>query len=120
MEGMFLPILIALVVGLLVFVIWSVTKQAIDPEKRRLKERLSTEGPRSKGIRDAVSITVQTEATGLSGKLTALSMFDGLHKRVIQAYPDMSLVVFLCICGGLSSILFMIAFAVSGTMIVGA
>ena len=46
MDGMFLPILIAIVVILLVVSISQVVKAALDPTKRKLKERLSTEGTR--------------------------------------------------------------------------
>src|SRR5256885_16433773 len=47
MDGMSLPILIAVVTVLVAFTIWQVVKGLMDPDKRKLKERLSTEGPRS-------------------------------------------------------------------------
>ena len=73
MDGMFLPILIAVITVLVAMTLWQVTRALTDPDKRKLKERLSTEGPRVSGQgNQPLSITVQQEATGLSGKLSKL------------------------------------------------
>jgi tight adherence protein B len=119
MDGMFLPILIAGSVALLCFTIWQITSKAIDPEKRKLKQRLTTDGVSGKAD-EQLSITMNKEVTGLSGTLTQFtSIFDGLHAKVRQAYPNLSLVMFLTICGLLAFMLYIIAFLISGSPIVG-
>jgi tight adherence protein B len=121
MDGMFLPILIAIVTVLVAFTIWQVVKGLMDPDKRKLKERLSTEGPRSQGgTALPLSITVQQEATGLSGKLAKLGLLKGLYRQILQAYPDLSLATFLMLCVGLALGLSILAFAVVGAPIVAA
>jgi len=120
MDGMFLPILIAAIVVLLVFTLWQVAQSLMDPDKRKLKERLSTEGPRTQIAGDGQrSITMQTEATGLSGKLSQLGPLKGIYRQILQAYPDLSLATFLIICLILAIVLFMVAFALAGALIVG-
>ena len=120
MDGMFLPILIAVVVILLVFSLWQVVKVMTDPDRRKLKERLSTEGPRSGGgdSGQPLSITMDREATGLSGQLTKLGPLQGLYRQILQAWPDLSLTAFLCICLGLAVVFFFLAFAIVGAMVV--
>lgn len=119
MDGMFLPILIAGVTVLVVFTVWQLIRTLLNPEKRKLKERLSTEGPRSQQNGNApLSITVESGATGLSAQLTKLGPLGGLYRQIIQAWPDLSLVVFLCSAAGLALTCAVLSFAVTGALIV--
>jgi tight adherence protein B len=119
MDGMFLPILIAAITVLVVFTIWQVVKGMLDPDKRKLKERLSTEGTRASGMSNTpLSITMQQEATGLSAKLSKLGPLQGLYRQVIQAWPDLSLMTFLSISAGLAVGFALLSFAIVGAPIV--
>jgi tight adherence protein B len=116
MDGMFLPILIAIITVLVAMTLWQVIRALTDPDKRKLKERLSTEGPRVSGQgNQPLSITVQQEATGLSGKLSKLGPLQGIYRQILQAWPDLSLAAFLSISIGLA-----IAFGIASFAIVGA
>src|SRR5262245_12892704 len=119
MDGMMLPILIAGVVILLVFSLWQIAQSLMDPEKRKLKQRLS-DGPRAAAASNLnVSITMQNEATGLSAKLASLGPLKGVYRQILQAWPDLSLATFLLMWAGLAIVLFTAAFAISGALIVG-
>jgi len=120
MDGMLLPILIAAIVVLVVFTIAQLVKAALDPDKRKLKERLSTEGVRSSQSHLPRSITMQTEATGLSGTLSRLGPLKGIYRQILQAWPDLSLVTFLSICAALAFVFFVMAFAMVGAPVVAA
>jgi tight adherence protein B len=118
MDGMFLPILIAAVVVLIFVSIWQVVRVLTDPDRRKLKERLSTEGPRKSDSNAPLSITMNQEATGLSGQLAKLGPLQGIYRQILQAWPDLSLASFLSICLGLAAVFFFIAFAMVGAPIV--
>jgi tight adherence protein B len=119
MDGMFLPILIAAITILVVITIWQAVSAVMDPDKRKLKERLSTEGPRSSSNSNApLSITMQQEATGLSGKLAKLGPLQGIYRQILQAWPDLSLTMFLSISAGLAVIFAILSFAIVGAPIV--
>jgi tight adherence protein B len=119
MDGMFLPILIAAITILVVFTIWQVVKGLLDPDKRKLKERLSTEGARAaSGANPALSITMQQEATGLSAKLAKLGPLQGIYRQILQAWPDLSLTTFLGISIGLAVGFAVLSFALVGAPIV--
>ena len=119
MDGMVLPILIAVITALVLFTLWQVISGLMDPSKRKIKERLSTEGPRTiAGGNVPLSITMNQEATGLSGQLAKLGPLQGIYRQILQAWPDLSLTMFLCIAAGLAVMLGMIAFAFTGALIV--
>ncbi len=119
MDGMFLPILIAIITILVVVTIWQVVRALTDPDKRKLKERLSTEGTRSGSTGSMpLSITMHQEATGLSGKLVQLGPLQGLYRQILQAWPDLSLTTFLSVCIGLAALFGILTFAVVGAPIV--
>src|SRR6185369_16487505 len=120
MDGMILPILVAVVVILLVFSLWQIALSLMDPEKRKLKQRLGDGSGKAAASNLNVSITMQTEATGLSARLASLGPLKGVYRQILQAWPDLSLATFLVICAILALVLFMAAFAISGAPIVGA
>jgi tight adherence protein B len=121
MDGNLLPILIAAITILVVFTLWQVVRVLVDPDKRKLKERLNTEGPRTSGANATpLSITMQQEATGLSATLVKLGPLQGVYRQILQAWPDLSLTKFLAFCFGLAMVLGLIAFALVGEPIVAA
>ncbi len=76
MDGLIIPIIaIAAAVG--VFAIWQIVSALTNGEKRKIKQRLSTENVGSGGGSSAqnLSITVQQDISGLSGQLIQFSLF---------------------------------------------
>src|SRR5438876_8295844 len=96
MDSMLLPILVAIAVILAAVSFIQFARYLLDPDRRKLQQRLATEkyrGPTSA----ASSIRLNAEAKGLSARLVKISLFNGIHRRILHAYPDMSLVGFLAI-----------------------
>jgi tight adherence protein B len=119
MDGMLLPILIAVIVALMVVCVGITIRNVTDPDKRKLKQRLSNEDTRQSDQRQSpVSITVQDQATGLSARLAQYGPLEGLYRQIIQVWPDLSLVTFLSICAALSITLAVITYAFVGAPIV--
>lgn len=117
MEGTFLPILIAAAVMLLAYAIMQAVAALTDPEKKKLKERLSGEGKSE--MSDAQrKITLQAEMSALSGKLTQYSFFETMNRMLIQAYPEMTLSRFLMTAAGIGAGVFLITLLVTQSFIV--
>lgn len=118
MDGLMIPILIALAVALLVFFTVQITSALTDGEKRKLKQRLSAEN-RNTGSSDNAnrSITIQQMDLGLFGQFRPI---EKLGKKLALAYPDTSVNKFLMLCAGIGVGAYMIAQLVSGNQIVGA
>src|SRR3954447_16317647 len=100
-----LPILVAAAVVLLVFGLVQGIRTLLDPNRRKLQDRLSNErtagfgrGGESFASR---SIRLENEAKGLSARLAKFGPLSGLHRRVVHAAPNMSLAMFLIIVGAL-------------------
>jgi tight adherence protein B len=112
MNGMLLPILIALTV---ILVVWSATQGIlvlIKGDKRKLKQRLSQEG-HSGDAHQQASVVKQTEAPGLSGRLARLTFLNNLNRRLLQAYPDVSFARFLGLCAAAGLLSLFIALAIA-------
>src|SRR6185295_5034661 len=102
MQDMLLPILIAVSIALLAWAVIAAIGAGALGEKKKIKERLAGEVVQEEQAGNLPkSITVQMEAQGLSGKLARWSFFNGLHRKIIQAYPDDTLVKFLTVAGWL-------------------
>lgn len=117
MEGSLLPILIAASVMLLVYALWQITLAVANPDRRKLKERLTGEG-RQEMTEAQRKITLQQEVGALSGKLTQFSFFDSVNRMLIQAYPDMTLSRFLLTAAGIGFTVTLIAMVVTQSIIV--
>ncbi len=122
MDGMLLPILIAVAVMLAVFGIIQVIRAGSESgEKRRLQNRLGAELKAGGSGNLQRSITMdQHEATGVSGALTRISLLNSLHRHLIQAYPDMALAKFLAIAFGAGFGTFVVFAALAGSAVIGA
>jgi tight adherence protein B len=92
-----IPICVAAAVGLGAWAFISITANPERKEKRKLAERLATEPKNDAASALQRSITLQMQANGLPPGLAANPLMQGLHRRVVQAYPDGSLKKFLMI-----------------------
>jgi tight adherence protein B len=103
MDKNLLPILAAAAVMLLVFGAWRVIATVTDPERRKLKERLTASGTASVASSAQLQITLQSEAQGLAALLTQWSFFDKIQRSLVHAYPDMTLMKFVGIALGIGA-----------------
>ena len=119
MDALF-PVLIALAVALAAFAAWQVGQSIINNPKRKLSQRLSSEGRFTEtAAGEAKSITVNNDAQGLSAVLTKVSVFEGLHRSLMHAWPETTVTKFLSVCGVISALLYVISFALTASVIVG-
>src|SRR3954453_18020689 len=99
MDSQLVPIIAAAAVMLLVFSAGQIIAGLTSSEKRKLKERLSTDGRSSSSRLDGQrSIVVQQhEQTGLTQILMKVSYLANINRMLLHAYPDMSLASFVTI-----------------------
>src|SRR2546423_7540644 len=98
MDGILFPLLAAAAVTLLIVGGMRIATILVKGERRKLHQRLSNDERPISGIEDAHrSITVQMEAAGLPPGFAKHPLVRTLHKRVVQAWPDMTLLRFLAI-----------------------
>ena len=95
MDAVFLPMLIASAVAMAVLGVWKVIIGPDDPDKRKLAERLSTEGRYDPAESAARAIRIQLEQANLPAALSRLKFLHTLHRHLAQAFPDMTLTRFL-------------------------
>ena len=121
MDSEYLPYLVAGFVAMLVWGIIVVAKSFLDPEKRKLQTRLAGEGKNQVGggaSQLPLSITRhQDDTVAISAMLVRWRPLEGLHRMIVQAYPNMTVATFLCIAGGVAFTLFMIASVATNNMI---
>src|SRR6186713_1639881 len=98
--ALLIPICVAAAVGLGVWGFIALTSDPDRKEKKKLSERLAMEPKTDAAASLQRSITLQMQASGLPLGLASNSFMQGLHRRVIQAYPDGSLKKFLLILTG--------------------
>jgi tight adherence protein B len=118
MSDLLLPILIAFVVALLVIGAAQALRALLDGEKRKLQQRLSTENRLDGSIPLARAVRAATEHGRLTAALLRIAFFNGLYRKVVQAWPTMSLAKFLAISVALSLTLGVMAFAFAGSAVV--
>lgn len=118
MESLLLPILIAAVVALFVWGLVAIFAGG-NGEKKKLQERLTAEAagtPQQSSL--PLSITLQMEAGGLSALLIKISPLQGLYRKLVQAWPEMTLALFLEIAAGVALIAFLVTLMVVGILTV--
>ena len=122
MDSLYVPILVACAVALMVWAIASLVKGLMNAEKRKLQARLIAQSQgthRSSGSEALpMSITRNLEAVGASAVLTRFAPLESLHRMVIQAYPNGTLVRFLSIAGVTAMGLFVIAVAATNNLLI--
>src|SRR5213593_4467023 len=102
MDSLSLPILIAAAVALLVFGLAMALSGMLNNEKKKLQNRLATEAKARGGGGSALPLSItrnDDEASGASAYMVRWRPFEGLHRMVVQAYPNMNVTLFMCIVG---------------------
>jgi len=114
-----LPILIALTVMLIVFGVWQLVAGG-SGEQRRLARRLSMENaPRTEQPGQRTTVRLQTDATGFSAILVKWRPLAALYRRILHAYPAMSLARFLGVAFAIAFFSALIVGAVLGSILMG-
>jgi tight adherence protein B len=107
MEELF-PILVALCVAMFAWGVCALVLGVIKGDKRKLTERLSgTSGSTGAGA-TAASIVMQQQAKAMPAILARSAFMRAIHRQLVHAYPEASLVKFLGLSGG---------FAVCGALV---
>src|SRR5207247_2402975 len=120
MESQLLPFLIAASVGMVVIFLGAVFKALFNPEKRKLQERLVADvqsGESSTTVRSA--ITSETEITGLSAQLMRIPILAGLNRRVIQAFPNVTLAQFVFFAALFGMVALVVAMSLFESVVIG-
>lgn len=119
MDGLMFPALIAIVVALVAFAAWQICQSLFNGDKRKLTQRLSSEGKYTETAAGQVkSITVKNEVEGLSAILTKISFLDDLSRAITHAWPGFSVTAFLLLTAILSLVMFAVGFLFTGSMVV--
>ena len=120
MDSLYLPLLIASAVALLVWGVTSILKSALNGEKRKLQSRLIS-GDKGNSISNSalpLSITKSTETTRASTMLMRWQPLGGLHRMIVQAYPNGTVATFMSIAGICMFILFMVGMLATQNMLI--
>src|SRR5688572_8231587 len=117
MDDIF-PILVAVTVAMLVWGVTVLVINVVRNEKGKLSERLSGTSGSTGTSASATSIVVQSDTEGLPPLLARMAMMRGLHRQLIHAYPEASLVRFLSLSVGLALLAGIIMFGVTDSGLV--
>jgi len=114
-----LPAIIALTVALLIWGVMTVMSDPATREKRRLSQRLSNETRSDPADPVAKSIRRQLDVVGLPSAIALHPLVQALNRRLVQAYPNASIVKFLWIAAGTGIAGCTVFLVVSGSMLGG-
>jgi tight adherence protein B len=92
---LFFPIILAASVAMLVWALTIFVTGLVKNEKRKLSERLTGASGSTGAANIATSIVVQPQTEGLHPALARFPVMRALHRRLVHAYPQASLVRFL-------------------------
>jgi tight adherence protein B len=122
MDSLYLPILIASAVALLAWGVMVVVKGFMNGEKRKLQSRLigETEQKSSGSSSLPLSITRDRETTGASKMLVRWQPLEGLHRMIVQAYPNGTVATFVSIAGICLFVMFMVGMLATANMVIAA
>jgi tight adherence protein B len=112
-----LPAIVALTVALLIWGVITVMSDPATREKRRLSQRLSNETRNDPSDPVAKSIRRQLDVVGLPPAIAGHPLVQALNRRLIQAYPNASIVKFLLIAAGTGIVGCGIFLVVTGSML---
>ena len=99
MTDLFLPILVAASVATFAWGIVSAVAGMTGGQRRKLQQRLTVDNRQDgTGRNGGLSITVQLEVAGVPEFLARHPYIQRLNRRLVQAYPDRTLVRFLVRC----------------------
>ena len=125
MDDLFIYILIAAVTCLVGWGGYMLVQGFSDGgERKRLADRLASDrvdggvGPVGTGGRPSI-VLQQMDASGLPPRLAAMPFFQALNRHLNQAFPEVALARFLMLAVGLCAVLSLMAWAVTGNVILG-
>jgi len=114
---MLLPIIVAIAIAL---VGWTVSQMfAGGEDKKKLKDRLTLSAQDDPIYAQRKILLRQMEAKGISGILARFSLFQNLYRKLLQAWPDLSLSRFLGISLGMGVFTFLICTALMDSLLMG-
>ncbi len=124
MDATFIYILIAAVTGLIAWGGYSLVQGLTDDgERKKLADRLAADDRLSPvgggGLGRSSIVLQQMENSGLPPRLAAMPFFQGLNRKLGQAFPDVVLARFLMLAAGLAAFLAVTVWAVSGNPVFG-
>ena len=126
MDGLLVYILIAAVTGLVGWGGYLLVQGLSDGERRKLTDRLSADRldpdrPMSGGgaVGKHSIVLQQMQNSGLPPRLAEMPFFQGLNRQLSQAFPDLQLVKFLYAAAGVSALLAVMTWAVTGSPVFG-
>ena len=121
MDTWQLILLISLAAAMLA---WGAAQLVLDwfnDDRKKISRRLNADGHSDVdtllGRRSATSVVLQIK--GLPPVLARSSFFQGLNRKLIQAYPDASLVRFLGICGAFAVVGFVLVASTMESLLAG-
>ncbi len=115
-----LPILIALTVMLIVWGVWQLVTGGLSGEQRRLSRRLSLEGSRrTEQSAQQATVRLHVDVTGFSAVLVRWRPMAALYRRILHAWPAMSLTRFLGVAAAIAFFSALIVGAVLGSLLMG-
>src|SRR4051812_39441870 len=119
MDEQLLTILIVLIVAMVAFGLFQIVAGLLKGNRRRLKQRLVTDG--NTGVLSELprSISVRITGGGTTGLLVQYAFFRTLYKRLHQAFPEVTLTQFLTVTGALSFTALAVATLLSSSFPVG-
>jgi tight adherence protein B len=118
-----LPILVAVIVALLVFAGVNVAATLLNADRKRLNSRLAADPSHQASTYAAAgaprTVTHQVQVDAVTAALVRFAPLAALNARLLQAFPDASLTVFLGISIGGGIVGMFVAFAMFGTVMFG-
>src|SRR4051794_3334916 len=119
MDGLALPIIIALAIGLLIWGLFKILANPEGRERKRLAQRLSNEGKLAAPVGfENKTIVRQVEVVGLPPALARQPFVQKLNRALMQAYPGTTVPKFLAIAVGGCLGALILSFAVVGSPLV--
>ena len=113
-DTFILCFLVAFSVGLGAWSITTICFQLANGDRRRLKKRLSGNRGNDNDVSDAQrSIRTDVQPVGLAGRLVRYSLFRTIDALVQLSFPELGLLKFLGIAGGIFGTIFLLVLAVS-------
>lgn len=117
MSSTLMIILIAAAVAAAGFATAQIVGEMTDPEKRRLKQRLTGEGRPTTSDQPALQLYLNEQPEGaILGKVR---LFANLQASLRQLYPDASFARFLLLCGALGLVGYTVVWGMTGMVILG-
>src|SRR5438093_6727205 len=120
MDGSLLYILIAAVTALFAFGVTCLIQGLTDGEKRKLAERLGGDDRVDAAATRQSIVIQQMESGGLPPALARNAVLQALHKRVIQAFPELTLSRFLLVAAFAGVFVLLLTWVLADSLFIGA